>query len=127
MVRIGHLMKRDLAFVELGQSVTVAANLMRIRQIGSVLVRQEGEIVGIVTESDIVRKVVSVHRLPEYTPVETIMSSPIISTKEDTPIFEAASIMEQYHTRHLAVANGHGLVGMVSVRDLLRPVATDEL
>lgn len=127
MVRMRHLMKRDLASVEFGQSVSVAANVMRIRQVGSVLVKHEGEIVGIVTESDIVRKVVSVHRLPEYTPVETIMSSPIISITEETPIFEAASIMEEHHTRHLAVANGHGIVGMVSVRDMLRPVATDEL
>jgi CBS domain-containing protein len=100
---------------------------MRIKRVGSVLVKHEGEIIGIVTESDIVRKVVSVHRLPEYTPVKTIMSSPIISISEETPIFEAASIMEEYHTRHLAVANGQEIVGMVSVRDMLRPVATDEL
>ena len=127
MVRIRALMKRDLASVEFGQSVYVAANVMRRRKVGSVLVTYEGEIVGIVTESDIVRKVVSVHRLPEFTSVETIMSSPIISIAEETPIFEAASIMEEHHTRHLAVANGHGIVGMVSVRDMLRPVATDEL
>ena len=127
MVRIRGLMKRDLASVEFGQSVYVAATVMRRRKVGSVLVTYEGEIVGIVTESDIVRKVVSVHRLPEFTPVETIMSSPIISITEETPIFEAASIMEEHHTRHLAVANGHGIVGMISVRDMLRPVATDEL
>ena len=127
MVRIKDLMKRELASVESGQSVCVAANIMRKRRVGSVLVKHEGEIIGIVTESDIVRKVVSVNRLPESTPVETIMSSPIISITEETPIFEAASIMEEHHTRHLAVANGHGIVGMVSVRDMLRPVATDEL
>ncbi len=120
-------MKRDLASVEFGQSVSVAANVMRIKKVGSALVKQKGDIVGIVTESDIVRKVVSVHRLPEYTPVETIMSSPVISITEETPIFEAASIMEEHHTRHLAVANGQGIVGMVSVRDMLRPVATDEM
>ena len=127
MVRIRALMKRDLASVESRQSVSVAANIMRKRRVGSVLVKYEGKIVGIVTESDIVRKVVSVHRLPELTPVETIMSSPLISIAEETPIFEAASIMEEHQTRHLAVANSHGIVGMVSVRDMLRPVATDEL
>ena len=127
MVRMRELMKRDLASVEAGQSVYVAANIMRKRRVGSVLVKHEGEIIGIVTESDIVRKVISVHLVPEYTPVETIMSSPIISIAEETPIFEAASIMEEHHTRHLAVASGHGIVGMVSVRDMLRPVATDEL
>ena len=127
MVRIGDLMKRDLAFVESGQSVSVAAKIMRIRKVGSILVKHHDEMIGIVTESDIVKKVISFQRVPEDTPVETIMSSPIISIQEETPIFEAASIMEQHHTRHLAVVNGKGIVGMISVRDMLRPVATDEL
>lgn len=127
MVRAGQLMKRDLAYVDIGQAVSLAATVMKIRQIGSVLVKNGEDIVGIVTESDIVRKVVSMHRQPEYTPVETIMSSPIISINPETPIFEAASIMEETRTRHLAVANGQGIVGILSVRDLLRPVATDEL
>ena len=127
MVRIGHVMKQNLAYVEMGEAVSLAATIMRIRHIGSVLVKHKDELVGIVTESDIVKKVVSMHRLPEYTPVELIMSSPIISIDEETSIFEAASRMEETHTRHLAVANGHGIVGIVSVRDLLRPVATDEL
>ena len=87
MVRIRDLMTRDLASVEAGQPVSMAANIMRKRKVGSVLVTQEGQMIGIVTESDIVRKVVSVPRLPEGTPVESIMSSPIISISEETPIF----------------------------------------
>ena len=127
MVRIRELMKRDLASVGLGQPVSVAAKVMRIRKVGSVLVKHHDQIIGIVTESDIVRKVISFQRSPEHTLVDTIMSSPIISIQEETPIFEAASIMEEHHTRHLAVSNGQGIVGMISVRDMLRPVATDEL
>ena len=127
MLRAKELMKDNLVYVECGQAVSLAASIMKIRQIGSVLVRSENEIVGIVTESDIVRKVVSMHRQPEYTPVESIMSSPIISINPEAPIFEAASLMEETHTRHLAVANCKGIVGILSVRDMLRPVATDEL
>ena len=127
MVRSGHVMKRDLVSVQYGQAVSVAASLMRVRQIGSVLVKHEEEIVGIVTEADIVRKLVAKHMAPEYTPVELIMSSPIISIEEDSPLFEAASMMEKSGTRHLAVANHAGIVGMLSARDLLHPVAIDEL
>ena len=126
MVRIGHLMKRDLVSVNYGQAVSVAATLMKTRGIGSVLVKHAEEIVGIVTEADIVRKVVAMHRAPEYTPVGLIMSSPIISIEEDSPLFDAASMMEKSGTRHLAVANHDGIVGMLSARDLLHPVAIDE-
>ena len=126
MVRIGHLMKRDLVSVDYGQAVSVAATLMRTRGIGSVLVKHEEEIVGIVTEADVVRKVVAMHRAPEFTPVEYIMSSPLISIHEDCPLFEAASKMEEAKTRHLAVADQGDIVGMVSARDLLHPVAMDE-
>ncbi|PJA78403.1 MAG: histidine kinase, partial [Nitrospirae bacterium CG_4_9_14_3_um_filter_51_5] len=62
MVRVEELMKQDLASVNYGDPVSLAATLMRIRRIGSVFVKQHGQIVGIVTEADIVRKVVSTHR-----------------------------------------------------------------
>ena len=126
MVRIGHIMKRDLVSIQYGEAVFHAATLMRIRQVGSVLVKHGEEIVGIVTESDIVRKVVAMDRAPAYTPVELIMSSPLISIGEDSPLFEAASMMEESGTRHLAVADQGDIVGMLSARDLLHPVAMDE-
>ena len=127
MIRVQDLMTRDLITVEHKTAVSTAAKLMRTLEIGSLVVEKNGEIVGIVTESDIVRKVVSMHRMPEYTPVECIMSSPVISIQEDEPVFEAAAMMEKAKTRHLAVANHQGIRGILSVRDLLHPVAIDEL
>lgn len=78
------------------------------------------------TESDIVRKVVSIHGFSEYTPVETIMSSPVIGLEKNRPLFEAADSMERAGTRHLAVTDGEDIIGVLSVRDLLHPVAIDE-
>ncbi|MBA3613127.1 MAG: CBS domain-containing protein [Nitrospirales bacterium] len=127
MVRVEQLMTRDLACVEATQAVSVAANLMRIRKIGSLLVKRGEELVGIVTESDIVRKVVAFHLSPEFIHVEQIMSSPIVSIDESESIFEAAGIMQAAHTRHLVVGNESHVFGMLSVRDLLAPVAKDEL
>ncbi|MBA3611325.1 MAG: CBS domain-containing protein, partial [Nitrospirales bacterium] len=100
--------------------------LMRIRRIGCVFVKQQGHIVGIITEADIVRKVVSTRRSPDQTTVETIMTAPVISIDQDAPIFEAADLMDRSGTRHLAVTHRDGIVGIVSVRDLLHPVAIDE-
>jgi CBS domain-containing protein len=127
MVRVEQLMTRDLACVEATQAVSVAANLMRIRKIGSLLVKRGEELVGIVTESDIVRKVVAFHLQPEFIHVEHIMSSPVVSIDQSESIFEAAGIMRAAHTRHLVVGNESHVFGILSVRDLLAPVAKDEL
>lgn len=127
MVRVEQLMTRDLACIESTQAVSVASNLMRVKKIGSLLVMQGSEIMGIVTESDIVRKVVAFHLQAEYVQVQQIMSTPIISIDETESIFEAAGIMKASGTRHLAVGNDEQVLGMLSVRDLLSPVSRDEL
>jgi len=127
MVRVEQLMTRELAYIEATKTVSAAAHMMRIRKIGSLLVKRGEELVGIVTESDIVRKVVAFHLQPEFIHVEHIMSSPIISIDESESIFEAAGIMRAAHTRHLVVGNESHVFGILSVRDLLAPVAKDEL
>jgi CBS domain-containing protein len=127
MVRVEQLMTRDVACIDATQAVSVAANLMRVRGIGSLLVKRGEELVGIVTESDIVRKIVAFHLQPEFIHVEYIMSSPIVSIDESESIFEAAGLMKAARTRHLAVGNEAHVCGMLSVRDLLAPIAKDEL
>ncbi len=127
MVRVNQFMTKDLVCIASTQAVSVAANLMRRRGTGSLLVERDSEIVGIITEHDIVRKVVATHRQPEYVQVEHIMSSPVVCIGETDSIFEAADIMRTSGTRHLAVGNAEKILGMLSARDLLTPVAKDDL
>jgi CBS domain-containing protein len=127
MITVDKLMTRDLVDIQAGTSAIEAAKLMREYGVGSVFVKQENRIVGIVTEPDIIRKVVGAERVPYYVPVEDIMSSPVIGIDGRRPITEAADMMEQHGTRHLAVLNGGSIVGVLSVRDLLHPVSIDEL
>lgn len=127
MITVDKLMTRDLVDLPAGTSAIEAAKLMKTRRVGSVFVRQEDRIVGIVTEPDIVRKVVGAERVPYYVPVEDIMSSPVIGIDVRRPITEAADLMEQHGTRHLAVLKAGAIVGVLSVRDLLHPVSVDEL
>jgi len=82
-----------------------AAKLMKTHKIGSVLVKRDNRIVGIVTESDIIRRVIAAERIPYYVPVEEIMSSPVIGIDQQRPIIEAADMMNHHRTRHLAVFN----------------------
>jgi len=126
MVTVSQLMRRNLISVQPGTSVADAARVMRERQIGSVFVKQSQRIVGIVTEPDIVRKVVGADLPPNGLAVEEIMSSPVVGIEETRPITEAADLMEQHRTRHLAVMKSGIIVGILSVRDLLHPVSIDE-
>ncbi len=127
MVTVGQLMTGDLVTVEAGTSAIEAAKLMTARQIGGVLVKRGEEIVGIVTEPDIVRKIVGADRGPYFMPVEEIMSTPVLGIDEERPITEAADLMEQHRTLYLAVKRKGRIVGLLSVRDLLHPVSIDEL
>ena len=123
---IKEIMKHDLAAVPYGSSVIEAAKTMRARKIGSIFVRMDHRIVGIVTEADIVREVVGAERAPDSISVQDIMSFPIIAIEERSPLTDAAGLMEQYGTRHLAVTKSGEIIGVVSVRDLLHPVSIDE-
>jgi CBS domain-containing protein len=127
MVTVDQLMAKSLVNMEADMSAMEAAKLMRIHKVGSVLVKRDNRIVGIVTEPDIIRKVVGAERVPYYVRVDEIMSSPVIGIDWRRPVTEAADLMEQHGTRHLAVFNAGSVVGVLSVRDLLHPVAIDEL
>jgi CBS domain-containing protein len=126
MVTAMQLMKRDVVTMPYSSAVSEAAKVMRERGIGSVFVEKEDRIVGIVTETDIVRRVVGAGQIPGFIPLFTIMSSPVIGISVDRPITEAADLMERNHTRHLAVLRSGAIVGVLSVRDLLHPVSIDE-
>jgi CBS domain-containing protein len=127
MLKVKELMKQDLTSVERHETAYAAAMMMRVLKIGSVFVKEHDHIVGIVTETDLVRKVMSLNRKPENTSVASVMSSPVICIHQDRPIWDVADLMEQSNVRHLAVTDDEeAIIGVISVRDLLHPVAIDD-
>ena len=126
MITVDRLMTSHKVNIATGTSAIDAAKLMKSHKIGSVFVTKHDRIVGIVTEPDIVRKIVGVEGVPYSTSVEDIMSSPVIGIDGRRPVTEAADLMERHGTRHLAVFKENSIVGILSVRDLLHPVSIDE-
>ncbi len=96
-----------------------AAALMRDRNIGSLLVTRNKEVMGIVTDTDMVRRLVAVGADAGKTPVEQIMSAPIQTIDENKTLLDANDLMAHEHLRHLGVTRDNKLVGMISVRDLV--------
>ena len=126
MVTVGNLMQTEPVTVEAGTSVVEAAKLMRVCNVESILITRKAQVIGIVTESDIVKKFVGAEKAPYFVPVEEIMSSPVPGIEERRPLTEAADLMDRHRTLHLGVTKGGALIGLVSARDFLRPVSIDD-
>ncbi len=126
MVTVGQLMNHKLVTGPGTMTTVEAARSMSAHRVGSILVEHDHHLVGIVTESDIVRKVLGTGQEPSLFPIGVIMSAPLVDIDERRPITEAADLMYRYGIRHLVVRRGSTIVGVLSVRDLLRPVSLDD-
>jgi signal-transduction protein with cAMP-binding, CBS, and nucleotidyltransferase domain len=114
MVPIEKIVKvdRDVA-------VKTAAEMMRDNGIGSIFITSGEEIIGILTDTDLVRRVVAVGADPLTTTVEQIMSAPITSIEGNRTLLDANDLMAKQHIRHLSITQDEKMVGMISVRDLV--------
>jgi CBS domain-containing protein len=105
--------------VDRDTDVRKAAQVMRDRNIGSLFITRDKDIIGILTDTDLVRRVVAVGADAAKTPVEQIMSAPILTIEENKTLLDANDMMAAHHLRHLGVTRNGKLVGMISVRDLV--------
>ena len=105
--------------VDRDTNVRQAAEIMSDSGVGSVFVAKDREIIGILTDTDLVRRLVAVGLEPSDTTVERIMSAPILKIDEDKTLLDANDMMAREHVRHLGVSRDGTLVGMISVRDLV--------
>jgi CBS domain-containing protein len=108
------------------QTVLQAARALTQRRVGAATVLQGTDVLGVVTERDVLEKVVAAGRDPAATRVRDIMSSPALTIGVNTSVSAAAAMMRQHHIRHLVVLDEHGaLVGMLALRYLLYDLMDD--
>ena len=124
MVPVKSFMIPSEKFVTVGRDTDVktAAVMMRERNIGSLMVTRGGDskdVIGIVTDTDMVRRVLATDKDTTKTTVEMIMSAPILTIDENKTLLDANDMMAQSHLRHLGVSRGGKLIGLISVRDLV--------
>jgi len=114
------MMNRKIRTVSPDAALTEAAGLMRDTRVGALMVFEQGSYVGVVSETDLVRKAMAGGLDPAQTRVRTVMSSPVITIEIDRSAHDASDLMAEKGIRHLAITQDGQIVGMVSVRDLLR-------
>ena len=106
--------------IEGSASVFEAVKKMVEANVGSLLVMEDGEVAGIVTERDYLRRVALEGRTDEETPVREIMSSPLIVVTPQTTVDECMALMTDRRIRHVPVVDNGRVVGIVSIGDVVK-------
>ena len=118
--------QRDVLQIGGDASVLDAVKAMVEANVGSLLVTDGGEIAGIVTERDYLRRAALAGRADDATPVREIMSAPVICVTPETSIEECMALMTERRIRHVPVVDGGALVGMISIGDLVKFQSTEQ-
>ena len=119
MGTVARIMTKDVKTVDPTTTVRSAAKLMKDARLGSLFVKKSTAIVGIITDTDLVRRALATDKDLNSLTVQDIMTSPVCSIEETRTIGDAHDMMGDLGVRHLGVTKAGEVVGVISVRDLL--------
>ena len=120
MLKVEDVMVEDVVTVDADASVMKAVKIMNKNEIGCLIVTRRGKAVGIVTERDLLKRVIAKLRDPEKTKVRQIMTKPLIVGDPDMDLEDATKLMFERKIKKLPVIEGGRLVGLVSLTDIAR-------
>ena len=118
--RVAEYMTEVVRSVSADATLKEAGSRMQEWKVGSLLVEDGGEYIGVISETELSREVVARGVDPTSVTVETCMREPIISVASNEPIVNAVVLMKEKATRHLAVTENGVTIGVISVSDILR-------
>jgi CBS domain-containing protein len=103
-----------------------AIRMMAEHGVGALLVMQGEQLLGVVSERDYARKVILKGRSSNETPVSQIMSSPVLTVRAEQSVHDCMRIMSEKRIRHLPVVDDDGVIGVLSIGDLVRSVLEEQ-
>jgi PAS domain S-box-containing protein len=119
---VGDIMSRAVSEIQTGASVAMAAKLMNIGKISSIVVMKDDDVVGVFTQRDILKKVVARRKDPKSIKVEEVMSSPAVNVLPSYSVFSASRTMEKMNIRRLVIMEDNAVCGVVTQTDIFRAV-----
>ena len=119
MASIRKHVTRDVVMLEAGAPIRDAARLMADKKIGSVAVREDGKVIGLVTERDLVFTVLARSGNANQ-PIREAMRPGIPRVAADATEADCAALMRDHATRHLLVEDKGQVIGVVSMRDIIQ-------
>ncbi len=121
-IPIKKIMSQRLATIDHQMDLKSVAKQMASLDVGSLLVTKDSEVMGIITETDMVRRALAQDMDLIAVKVEEVMSYPVHSIDEEESLDRAHEVMGEHHIRHLLVTQGGKPSGVLSVRNLLESV-----
>jgi len=124
IVLVRDVMSKDVKVVRPDSSIREVVATMNKFNIGSIVVVQGDRPVGIITERDILRRIVEPCLAPETLTARQVMTSPVLTISETTSLDEAAKLMAKKRVKKLPVMTNQKLVGIVTLTDIVTKVPT---
>jgi len=118
--KVRDIMVREVVTIEANATVRNAVRLMNNCEIGCLIVLQEGKPTGIVTERDMINRVLLAGRDPRAVEVGGVMSKPLLSLEPEKEIEDAVMLMFKHKIKKLPIIENGRLVGVVTLTDLIR-------
>src|SRR5512142_869956 len=112
----------DVWSIAPGASVYDALRMMSDKDVGALLIMENDQMVGIMSERDYARKVVLLGKTSRETTVDEIMSRKVFTIHPDQTVEEAMELMNSKHIRHLPVAVDDQVLGMISIGDVVKAI-----
>jgi len=119
-LKVKDIMVGEVITIEANVAVRKAVRLMNDREIGCLVVVQDGKPAGIVTERDMLKRVLVAGRDPRAVEVDEVMSKPLLFMEPEKEIEEAVKLMFKHKIKKLPVVENERLVGLVTLTDLIR-------
>ncbi len=119
---IAEIMSKNVSGIQRKASVAKAATIMSSRHISSITVMEGDQAVGILTERDILRRVIALQKNPHHVKTEEVMSSPVISVCPSLSVFSASKTMENMNIRRLVIIEDKKLCGIVTQTDIFMAI-----
>lgn len=116
----------DVITINPGATVIEALEIMAAKNIGAILVVENGKSVGIFSERDFVREIAKDQCFMLKMPVESCMTRELYCVTPSSTIDECMAVMTQKHIRHLPVMEGEKLVGIISIGDVVKNMIEDK-
>jgi CBS domain-containing protein len=115
-----NVMTTEVAVMDGEVSVKKAAEVMAQEGVSAIIVTVEGKATGIVTERDILKRIVAEDKTAEKTKVKEIMSSPLITIEPTTDLEDAARLMFEKKIKNLPITHENRLIGLINLQDICR-------
>ncbi len=124
---VADIMSSPVTTIDGEVSVRDSSQTMIDKQIGSIIVTERDQPRGIVTERDLVARVVAPCRDPNQTKIKEIMSTPLITISKETGILDAMRKMRKKDISRLVVMDDGALIGLISEKDVIRAVTISSI